>query len=384
MRTFRELCSDQRDILNGVQKLVESVRKYGANRSIPLVTKRTSEVKQLWNDFKINHQSLLDHPEGDDSVEYFVNSEYASTELLVQSTLKKFETYYQELITDESQRTATAQAKEAEKAKELELLAMESEKQKRDLKEKAIKESASGDIRHLSSTSQVHQSHLNGKIKLLNIRYQDLERQLTVVNTELENQHQSSFYIIKCKHLQDAWKNIQVLRDELIVEDYVDSQTNYEEYQELVESFLIQAQGRIETAPAHRVNNNPHQLIQPLKMQPLKIPQFQGEYSKWRTFHDLYRSMIHLNASLGNTQKMQYLKSNISGEASRIIAHMTISEANYETAWELLCSRYENKRLLVASSVETLMSQKEVKTESANDLKTLHDTTRECIHALNI
>lgn len=366
MRTFRELCSDQRDIQNGVQKILESLRKYGANRTIAVVTKRTSEVKQLWNDYQVNHQNLLDHLERDDSAEYFVNTEYTSTELLIQSTLKKFESYYQELITDESQRNAAVQAKEAEKAKEAELLAKESERKKKELEEKASREAKlkakdkqeTGLIntQQQSSTSQIHQSHLNGKIKLLNIRYQDLDKQLTMFNNELENQHQSSFYIIKCKYFQDAWKNIQVLRDELIVENYIDSKADYEQYQELVENVLIQAQSRIETVPFHRGNSNHHQLIKPMK-----IPQFQGEYSKWRTFHDLYRSMIHLNASLGNTQKMQYLKSNITGEASRIIAHMTICETNYETAWELLCNRYENKRLLVASSMETLISQKEVK-----------------------
>lgn len=91
--------------------------------------------------------------------------------------------------------------------------------------------------------------------------------------------------------MQDAWKNIQLLRDELIIEDYVDSTAEYEEYQALLESIFIKAQGR--TAPLHKLNNNPHQLIKPLK-----IPQFQGEYSKWRTFHDLYHSIIHLNASV--------------------------------------------------------------------------------------
>lgn len=166
MRTFRELCSDQREIQKGVHKILEPLRKYGANRTIPLVTKRTTEVKQLWNDYQTYHQHFFDHLERDDRAEYFVNSEYTSTELLIQSTLKKLDSYYQELSTDESQRTAAAQAKEAEKAKEAERLAKESER-KTELEEKAIR-----DAKLKEKLEAAQQSHLSGKIKLLNIRYQ--------------------------------------------------------------------------------------------------------------------------------------------------------------------------------------------------------------------
>lgn len=259
MATFRELCIEQKKLHTAIKDIGEAVSKYGSKRTIALVDRKIGEIEKYWADYKINHQSILGHVDRNDGEEYFTNSEYSLTESLFQSLVNKFAKYKQDISNQENHQNKPGQSNTK------------------------------------NSINEDQNKQENGKIKLLNIRYQELDKQLTHFNSEFEKQHQASFYTIKSKHLQDAWKNIQVLRDELIIEGYIDSPVDYAEYQELVENTLIQAQSLIETTPFHRVNNNPNQLIKPLK-----IPQFQGEYSNWRTFHDLYRSMI----SASNTESI--------------------------------------------------------------------------------
>lgn len=75
----------------------------------------------------------------------------------------------------------------------------------------------------------------------------------------------------------------------------------------------------------------------------IDIPTFTGNYNHWPTFYDLFKETIHFNATLSKSQKMQHLKSKVKGEAERLIQHLHISAENYNTAWEILCQRYNNK-----------------------------------------
>lgn len=49
----------------------------------------------------------------------------------------------------------------------------------------------------------------------------------------------------------------------------------------------------------------------------------------------------------------------------------------------MLVNRYNNTRLLVNTQLQILLSQKDVPFESADNLRRLHDTTKECLNALN-
>ncbi|XP_037928768.1 uncharacterized protein LOC119663185 [Teleopsis dalmanni] len=111
------------------------------------------------------------------------------------------------------------------------------------------------------------------------------------------------------------------------------------------------------------------------------IPRFSGNYLEWRQFRDLFNEVVN-KQSLANCQKMFYLKSNLDGEAARLIAHLTVSEDNFSSAWSLLCQRYDNKRLLVNAFIAKLISQQIITSESSEAIKRLHDTTSECILGL--
>lgn len=64
----------------------------------------------------------------------------------------------------------------------------------------------------------------------------------------------------------------------------------------------------------------------------IKLPSFSGEYQAWRSFHDLFSSLIRDNADLTNVKKMHYLKTCVTGEAARLICNLPVSGDSFSIA----------------------------------------------------
>ena len=56
-------------------------------------------------------------------------------------------------------------------------------------------------------------------------------------------------------------------------------------------------------------------------------------------------------------QKMWYLKMNLPVEAERLIRHFQLTEANYETAWEMLNKRFDSKRVTITALLQNLFQK---------------------------
>lgn len=100
------------------------------------------------------------------------------------------------------------------------------------------------------------------------------------------------------------------------------------------------------------------------------------------SFEDLFQTLIHKNERLAGVQKLHYLKTNLYGEAEKLLRHITITESNYESAWQFLQERYNNKRILIKTQLKILLSQPIVNVDNAYNIRRLLDTTNECIQAL--
>ncbi|XP_048007652.1 uncharacterized protein LOC125242762 [Leguminivora glycinivorella] len=119
-----------------------------------------------------------------------------------------------------------------------------------------------------------------------------------------------------------------------------------------------------------------------VKLPAIVLPVFSNNYEEWPTFHDLFTSLVHNNTSLSKVQKLHYLKSSIAGEAAALLKHVTITEQNYELAWETLKQRYGNKRLIVNSLLKRLFNQKKSTTQTSSQIKNVLDTTTQCLNDL--
>ncbi|KAH9627675.1 hypothetical protein HF086_016829 [Spodoptera exigua] len=119
-----------------------------------------------------------------------------------------------------------------------------------------------------------------------------------------------------------------------------------------------------------------------VKLPTIKLPVFDGSYLKWLEFRDTYLSLIHENASIQDINKFHYLRASLEGSASEVIKSLEFTSINYKIAWDLLCARYDNKRVLINSHLKSLHLINPITTESHKALRNLLDHVNKNMRAL--
>lgn len=92
--------------------------------------------------------------------------------------------------------------------------------------------------------------------------------------------------------------------------------------------------------------------------------------------------MIVDNADIPPVEKMHYLKNHVSGEAARRISNLAVTANNFARAWDVLVSRYENKRVLVHAYLNQLFAVQTLTKKSADELKDLLATIKKALGGL--
>lgn len=128
--------------------------------------------------------------------------------------------------------------------------------------------------------------------------------------------------------------------------------------------------------------NVPEVQVGQMKLSPLKIPNFCGDYKDWISFYDMFNAAIHTNERLSNAQKLQYLKEALTGPAAQLIRHITISDANYAEAYDLLVKRYNKRKHVVTALIRTVMEHSPVVNSSLSQIRSLVNTTNEVTRSL--
>lgn len=114
-----------------------------------------------------------------------------------------------------------------------------------------------------------------------------------------------------------------------------------------------------------------------LRLPKINLPTFSGGYESWRSFHDMFISLVHTNTALSEVQKLHYLKSRVNGEAERLLQHLAINKNNYQKAWEILMERYDHKRVLVNTQLNLVFGQPSFSTESTANIKRILEISQE-------
>lgn len=119
-----------------------------------------------------------------------------------------------------------------------------------------------------------------------------------------------------------------------------------------------------------------------IRLPKIDLPKFSGSYHDWLEFRDTFVSIVHNNTSLDKINKLHYLRVSLKGSASLVIDNLDFRSENYDTAWKLLCERYDNKRLLVNNHVQALFNVQPIDRESSKSLRYIIDTTNKNLRAL--
>lgn len=96
----------------------------------------------------------------------------------------------------------------------------------------------------------------------------------------------------------------------------------------------------------------------------VSLPCFNGDFENWVEFRDGFSSLVHDNKGLSDIQKFYYLISCLKGEAAQAVRSLKVSSENYPIAWELLCKRFENKKLIIQNNIKALFNLECLKRES--------------------
>ncbi|XP_037929405.1 uncharacterized protein LOC119663875 [Teleopsis dalmanni] len=186
--------------------------------------------------------------------------------------------------------------------------------------------------------------------------------------------------------IMQQWNQLGYLHDELWenLENPLTSGFNQDEYyqiEDLVQQGLIELSIKLDQLQNKQAAVAETNMRSSLPLPKVTIPSFNGNYLKWRHFFDLFTQMVD-NQPLLAAQKTWYFKSHVTGEAEKFISHFSITEENYPAAWTLLQDFYNNKRVLMSTLIDELLNQPSgISTVAA--VKNLHDTTKECLLALN-
>ena len=76
-----------------------------------------------------------------------------------------------------------------------------------------------------------------------------------------------------------------------------------------------------------------------MRMPKLLMPTFTGAYTNWVSFSDLFKAAVRSSSLFSDSERLNYLKACIKGDAAKIISTLRITDANYPIAWQLLKDR---------------------------------------------
>lgn len=110
------------------------------------------------------------------------------------------------------------------------------------------------------------------------------------------------------------------------------------------------------------------------KLPDIHLPRFDGNYADWPHFRDMFQSMIYRNQQLSPVQKLHYLRSCLSGEPAQIVAEYPLEDSSLEPAMKSLKERFNNRRLIIKSYLDQLISLTPLTSKSAQGLNNLSRT----------
>jgi len=147
---------------------------------------------------------------------------------------------------------------------------------------------------------------------------------------------------------------------------YMTTEDNYVATKSRIVSFL-----KADRASESTGSGETSAVIKQIQLPKINLPTFNGDQLAWEGFRDLFKALVHDVVGLAPTQKLQYLKASLTGEAAAVVASIEISSDGYALAWDELVARYDNRRVLLATHMRALLSSSPLSKPSAAEINRL-------------
>uniref|UniRef100_A0A915NFM1 CCHC-type domain-containing protein n=1 Tax=Meloidogyne floridensis TaxID=298350 RepID=A0A915NFM1_9BILA len=134
---------------------------------------------------------------------------------------------------------------------------------------------------------------------------------------------------------------------------------------ELWNKFRVQLAQRLDVQldfteiPSATPNTSQHLIrLETNKLQrpPIQLRRFDGKIENWCAFWETYRVLIHEDSTLSHVEKFNILESILDKEAKDLIEGLQMTNEGYNTAIDLLLSRFGNDKKLIRSLNQELLN----------------------------
>ena len=98
----------------------------------------------------------------------------------------------------------------------------------------------------------------------------------------------------------------------------------------------------------------------------LKLTEFSGDLLEWPEWSGLF-DVVH-QKPISDTEKMQYLKTSLTGQAKAAISGMGFSAQSYYHAWDILCEKYGRSDVIVNAQFKKIHTQPPIRHDDSTNI----------------
>ncbi|GFV85878.1 integrase catalytic domain-containing protein [Trichonephila clavipes] len=190
--------------------------------------------------------------------------------------------------------------------------------------------------------------------------------------------NKSRIHVLKTQVLQYETRLTEIF-SELSTHESDESFDIYMKYKDILFNWVVDLE---EKSQVEEVNSSIHVKSSVVNLPKLEVPHFYGNCENWISFKELFKSSILHNKSISDLEKLQYLQASVRGDAAKLIRGFAITVDNLKNCWDILCSRYENKRQLALNQINKLFSIKISRANTSKLLLEIIDICNEVIRNL--
>ena len=99
----------------------------------------------------------------------------------------------------------------------------------------------------------------------------------------------------------------------------------------------------------------------------LKMTEFSGDPLEWPEWSGLFDVVVH-QKPIRNTEKMQYLKTSLTGQAKAAISGMGFSSQSYYHAWDILCETYGRSDVIVNAQIKKINTHPAIRHDDSTSI----------------
>lgn len=209
----------------------------------------------------------------------------------------------------------------------------------------------------MAPTPPLQQGALEAKLKMCIAKKEMIFERLTRVYDMWKNissfeSRSNELFLTESEMIEDLRVKFEDLVDQINEINLTCDPSKSPNYQELVSfddmySKVIRVRKNLITQSSQSKSHSVPKSSEPsIKLPPIELPSFDGNTENWPIFYESFRSNIHENAQLSDSQRVQYLVGKLTHNARKVLAGIVPTGDTYKIIWDGLVAKYQDKRAL--------------------------------------